>query len=111
MIKCISCKSNKVILKIEDSKYMVISECYNCYNIVHLFIDDYFLNYKEYNNFANSIKNKSDDNSIILCQKHSKKYSSFCFNCKINLCDECLLSHNSSLHSIKEIQKMLNGEE
>ena len=111
MIKCISCKSSKVILKIEDSKYMAISECYNCCNIVHLFIDDYFLNYKEYNNFFNNIKNKNDDNSILFCQKHSKKYISFCLNCKINLCDECLLSHNSSLHSIKEIQKIINEEE
>ena len=98
MIKCISCKSNKVIVKIEDSKYMVINECYNCCNIVHLFIDDYFLNYKEYNNFINNIKNKNDDNSILFCQKHTKKYTSFCLNCKINLCDECLLSHNSSFN-------------
>ena len=111
MIKCISCNSNKVIFKIEDSKYMIINECYNCFNIYHLFIDDYTLNYKEYNNFSNDNSNKKYDKFLFLCQQHTKKYTSFCFNCKKNLCDECLLSHNTSLHSIKEIGKIINEEE
>ena len=111
MIKCISCNSNKVIFKIEDSKYIIINECYNCFNIYHLFIDDYTLNYKEYNNFSNDNSNKKYDKFLFLCQQHTKKYTSFCFNCKKNLCDECLLSHNTSLHSIKEIGKIINEEE
>ena len=111
MIKCISCNSNKVIFKIEDSKYIIINECYNCFNINHLFIDDYTLNYKEYNNFSNDNSNKKYDKFLFLCQQHTKKYTSFCFNCKKNLCDECLLSHNTSLHSIKEIGKIINEEE
>ena len=112
MIKCTNCKSNKVIFKIQDSNYMIINECYNCNNIIHLFIDDYMLNYKEFNTFNfipnNSNKRIDQDKNINLCLKHNgKQYKLFCFNCKINLCEECLLSHNSSLHSIKEIKNII----
>lgn len=115
MIKCISCKSNKVIFKIEDSKYMIINECFNCYNIIHLFIDDYILNYKEYNIFGNNSNKQNEKlnnySNMTLCQKHSKTYTSFCFMCKENLCNECLLSHNSSLHLIKQIKEIINKDE
>ena len=127
MIKCISCNSNKVILKLDESKYMIINECYNCSNIINLFIDDYIINYKEYYSFNKEKKEKQimgvqflllnkdiykkNDNDLTLCLKHSKKYESFCFNCKINLCTECLLSHNITLHSIKEINKIINKDD
>ena len=108
MIKCIECNSNKVILKLEESKYMVINECYNCYNIIHLFIDDYVDNYKNYNSIdISSDSNTQKEKDTKICQKHSKDYISFCFNCNINLCNECLLSHDSSLHSISSIKQII----
>ncbi len=45
---------------------------------------------------ANSIK---EDNNLphfnFLCKKHSKDYCSYCFNCKSNLCENCLSEHDS----------------
>ena len=107
MIKCIDCNSNKVILKLEESKYMVVNECYNCYNIIHLFIDDYLDNYKNfYSNDISSIS-KDKEKEMHLCQKHSQNYVSFCFNCYQNLCNECLLSHNGAIHSITAIKQII----
>ena len=107
MIKCIDCNSNKVILKLEESKYMVVNECYNCYNIIHLFIDDYLDNYKNfYSNDISSIS-KDKEKEMHLCLKHSQNYVSFCFNCYQNLCNECLLSHNGAIHSITAIKQII----
>ena len=107
MIKCIDCNSNKVILKLEESKYMVVNECYNCYNIIHLFIDDYLDNYKNfYSNDISSIS-KDKEKEMHLCLKHSQNYVSFCFNCYQNLCNECLLSHNRAIHSITAIKQII----
>ena len=111
MIKCISCNSNKVILKIDESKYMIINECYKCFNIINLFIDDYIVNYKQYYSFNKNENNDKDNKEFLLCLKHSKKYEYFCSNCKINLCAECLLSHNRAIHSIKEIKNIINKDE
>ena len=115
MIKCITCKSNNVFLKIKESNYMIITECFNCYNIMHLFIDDYILNYKEYyslNLISKEINtNINNDKNINLCLKHSKNYIYFCFNCKINLCDECLKYHDRAIHSIKEIKEIITKKE
>ena len=75
MIKCINCNSHKVILKFDEIKYMVINECFNCYNIIHLFIDDYINNYKSFLNINK--KENFDIKDINLCLKHNKPYISF----------------------------------
>ena len=112
MIKCINCRSNKVFLKIEESNYMVINECFNCYNIIHLFIDDYILNYKDYYSLnLNQNKTLNNDKITNLCQKHNKTNIYFCFVCKINLCDECLQSHDRIIHSIKETKEIITEKE
>ena len=112
MIKCINCRSNKVFLKIEESNYMVINECFNCYNIIHLFIDDYILNYKDYYSLnLNQNKTLNNDKITNLCQKHNKSNMYFCFVCKINLCDECLQSHDRIIHSIKETKEIITEKE
>jgi serine/threonine protein kinase len=58
------------------------------------------ISWKDYFNHSffkvNSIK---EDNNLphfnFLCKKHSKDYHSYCFNCKCNLCDNCLSEHDS----------------
>ena len=111
MIKCISCNSNKVILKLDESKYMIINECYNCFNIINLFIDDYIVNYKQYYSLNKNQNNDKYNKELFLCHKHNEKYEHFCFNCKINLCSQCLLSHNRAIHPIKEIKNIINNDE
>jgi len=110
MIKCINCNSIKVVLKIDELKYIVINECFNCYKRIHLFIDDYFDNYKSFINLNKNEKNvfNKDQN---LCLKHSKQFSSFCFNCKINLCEECLLSHSGVIHFIQTINEIISKDD
>ena len=110
MIKCINCNSIKVVLKLDELKYIVINECFNCYKRIHLFIDDYFDNYKSFINLdENKIKDINKDKN--LCLKHSRQFTSFCFNCKINLCDECLISHSGSLHYIKKINEIISKDD
>ena len=109
MIKCINCNSHKVIFKFDEIKYMVINECFNCYNIIHLFIDDYINNYKSFLNINK--KENFDIKDINFCLKHNKPYISFCFNCQINLCDECLLSHNRAVHLIQKIEEIIPKNE
>ena len=111
MIKCTICNSNKIILKIEEAKYKIINECYNCYNIIHLFIDDYLENYQGYNSINTTQNANIFDKNLNLCQKHNKQYNSFCFICKTNLCNECLISHNIDLHLIKEIKDIINQKD
>lgn len=108
MIKCINCNSIKVVLKLDEFKYIVINECFNCYKRIHLFIDDYFDNYKS---FINLNENKNYNKEQNLCLKHSKQFISFCFNCKINLCDECLLSHSESIHFIQKINEIISKDD
>lgn len=108
MIKCITCNSKKVILKLDESKYMITNECHNCYNIINLFIDDYIKNYPQYYSFNKDINNETD---LFLCHKHNKQYENFCFNCNINLCNECILSHNRTIHLVKEIKNIISKEE
>lgn len=110
MIKCINCSSIKVVLKLDDLDYIVINECFNCYKRIHLFIDDYFDNYKSCINL-NENKNKDFNKQQNLCLKHSKKFTSFCFNCKINLCDECLLSHGGAIHYIQKINEIISKDD
>ena len=110
MIKCTNCNSIKVALKFVESKYIVINECFNCYKRIHLFIDDYFDNYKSFIN-QNENKNKDFNKEQNLCLKHSKQFTSFCFNCKINLCDECLLSHSGAIHFIQKINEIISKED
>ena len=102
MIKCVNCYSKNILLRLEESKYMVINECYSCHDIIHLFIDDYFKSYYSIYIVLNNIN--KDEN---LCLKHSQNYVSFCYNCKKSLCNECLLSHNRAIHSIKTIKQII----
>ena len=102
MIKCINCYSKNVLFLLEESKYMVINECYSCHNIIHLFIDDYLKNYYSIYIVLNYIKKGEN-----LCPKHCQNYVSFCYNCKQNLCNECLLFHNRAIHSIKTIKQII----
>ena len=108
MIKCINCNSIKVVLKLDEFKYIVINECFNCYKRIHLFIDDYFDNYKS---FINLNENKNYNKEQNLCLRHNKQFISFCFNCKINLCDECLLSHSESIHFIQKINEIISKDD
>ena len=108
MIKCLNCNSNKVCLKFKEHKYTIVNECFNCYNIYYLFIDDYFLNYKEFYSYTDNKENVSKSYN---CSKHSKTFILFCHNCNELLCEECLLSHDSTNHSIQKINEIIDEKE
>ena len=107
MFKCINCNSYKVCLKFNDREYAIINECFNCSNIIHLFIDDFFLNYKE---FYTSKPDKENITKIHICSKHNKAFISFCNNCKEILCEECLLSHDNINHPTQKIDEIIDNK-
>ena len=108
MIKCVNCESYNVCLKIKSKEYKVINECFKCGNIIHLFIDDYFKNYKDYYSAKNE---KEIVSKLYNCLKHSKLYTSFCHNCKEKLCEECLISHDKTNHFIQNIKEIFDEKE
>ena len=108
MIKCINCNSYKVCLKIKENKFMLINECFNCYETKYLFIDDYINNYKE---FFSLIKKEEIIPELNDCAKHSKKFLYFCHNCKEILCEECFKSHDSINHFINNIKEIIDERE
>ena len=107
MIKCLNCNSYKVCLKFKEKQFMLINECFNCYETNYLFIDDYINNYKE---FYSAIKKETfpDRNN---CLKHSKIFLYFCNNCKEILCEDCLKSHDSINHFIQKIKEIISEKE
>jgi len=107
MIKCPICNSYKVGIKIKEKQFMLINECFNCFTIIHLFIDDYINNYQEYYSFSK----KDNTPELFNCSKHSQIFLYFCHNCKEILCNECFLSHDSKNHSIEKIKEILNDED
>ena len=107
MFKCISCKSYKVCLKFNDREYTIINECSNCSNIIHLFIDDFFMNYKE---FYTSKQDKETITKNHNCSKHNKIFISFCNNCKEILCEKCLLSHDNINHPTQKINEIIDDK-
>ena len=107
MFKCISCNSYKVCLKFNDREYTIINECFNCSSIIHLFIDDFFQNYKE---FYSPKPDKENINKIHNCSKHNKGFISLCNNCKEILCEECLLSHDNINHLTKKISEIIEDK-
>ena len=108
MIKCLKCNSFKTCLKLNEKQYIIINECFNCYNRIHLFIDDYINNYKEFYCLLNK---KETISELYSCSKHSKDYISFCNNCKELLCEECLISHDSINHLIQKIKEIVDNQE
>ena len=80
--------------------------CYNCKSILCRRCEKQhkaeFSEHKIYNEFIN-------ENST--CLKHNKRFSKFCNDCLINLCEDCLLEHiNMNIgHSIKEIENINDG--
>ncbi len=50
------------------------------------------------------------------CNKHDEKYSSYCLDCKSNLCSECELNHNANrdnkfIHKIIHFYKILSNND
>ena len=90
MIKCLNCNSYKVCLKFKEKQFMLINECFNCFETNYFFIDDYINNYKEFYSITKK-ETFPDKNN---CLKHSKIFLYFCHNCKEILCEDCLKSHD-----------------
>ena len=107
LFKCVNCSSYKVCLKFNEREYKIINECYNCYNIIHLFIDDFFLNYKE---FYTSIPKKENISEMHICSKHNKPFISFCDISKEILCDECRISHDNINHPLQIIEEIIDNK-
>ena len=109
MIKCVNCNSFNLVIKFKEKNYQIVNECYDCNEYNHIFIDDYIDNYLNKNKIGNE-KDEGKDKAIYFCNKHSQKFSCFCYTCNNCLCNECLLSHNIQLHNTQNIFEMFTKE-
>ena len=71
------------------------------------------LSWEEYFNH-NFFKEDNKDNFPtfnLICQKHNRKFNSYCTNCKVNICTNCIQEHNNEHNIILFSHIGLNNEE
>ena len=86
LYNCTECSSNLEILSLDENYIKFI--CNNNHNI-YIKIEEYISKMKQYNN----IKLNEDK-----CDKHKKKFLSYCFDCKYHLCEDCLIQGEHIYH-------------
>ena len=90
----------------EGKIYYNCSECSSPIEII--FIDEENIEFKCISNHHQKMKigeylnkMKKYNSQLIngqICEKHNKLYSSYCFECNIHLCQECLTSFEHTYH-------------
>ena len=111
---CPNCSSDIAILSIDENKVdeeISVIMKYKCLkeNIVNN------ISIKEYIKLLKEIKEKKIEKLKDQCEKHlSKKYISYCFDCKCHLCEDCLktgvhLEHvKNNIIEVKPFEEELN---
>ena len=99
LYNCSECSSNIEIISLDENKIKFI--CNNKHNI-DLEIKEYLKKMKHYNNA------KLNDDK---CDKHKKEYLSYCFDCNIHLCRDCLKKKEHSYHYKINILEVLPENE
>ena len=97
-IICNNCHSSGKIL-INNSLIHVKCNCRKLDNLrTHDFID-YYINHK-----------KKEADKYLCCQEHKKyKYKYYCCDCKVNLCEECLITNK--YHENHSLEDLLNTQD
>ena len=83
LIYCLKCKC---ICLIKFKNINNINVSCECKNIQNLSLDNYLEISKKNINYKDNLLN------YFICQSHNKKYEYYCFDCLMNLCEECLIS-------------------
>ena len=102
---CSECSSLIEILSINENNNIIEFKCIKNHGKLIMTINDYLEKMEKYN-YNNNIYEE-------ICKIHNKKYVSYCFNCNIHLCEECLKSrihidHNkNNILEIKPIKEEL----
>ena len=99
LYNCSECSSNIEIISLNENKINFI--CKNNHN-VELDIKEYLRKMKHYN----EVKLNDDK-----CDKHKKEYLSYCFDCNIHLCQDCLKTKVHSYHYKINIIEVLPEDE
>ena len=85
---CTECSSAIEILSINEEENLIEFKCNNNHKI-KMSINEYINKMKEFNN------EKLNNN---ICNKHQKENYSFCFDCNIHLCKECIKTKKHNYH-------------
>ena len=101
---CSECNSLLEIKKIDEE--LIEFKCINEHNI-KMNIRDYLNKIKDYKDKI-TINNTMNNN---ICNIHEEKYSSYCFECKEHLCENCLMSGEHSYHYKSYINKIIPKKE
>jgi len=96
---CSECSSTIEIMKFDENN--IEFKCNNNHNI-KMDIKDYLNKMKKYNNI------KINDKT---CEQHGDEYLSYCFDCNMHLCKECLkLGKHSYHYKIILMELIQNGD-
>ena len=77
----------------------------NCYYNDSIISTDFF----EFQQFLKFENERRDKNYLFsLCQKHNNKITEYCEDCLMNLCPDCLLTHNV-FHKKKNLVNIMNS--
>ena len=79
-----------------------LCNCSECSSNIEIEIKEYLKKMKKYNNIK-----LNDD----ICEKHKKEYISYCFDCNIHLCQDCLKTKKHNYHYIINIIGILPEDE
>ena len=89
LYNCTECSSAIEILSINEDECSIEFQCINNKHNKKMSINEYL----------NKMKNFNDKNiNTDICNMHNLKYESYCLDCNINLCKDCLKLRNHVNH-------------
>ena len=98
LYNCSECSSNIEVLALDENKLKFICNNKDNKHNIDIEIKEYLNKMKKFNKIETN-----DD----ICNEHKKKYKSYCFDCNIHLCKECLSTREHNYHYIINIKQIL----
>ena len=102
LYNCTECSSNIEILSLDEHNIKFICHHKDNSHSIDIKIEEYLNKFKQYNSLQ-----LNDDK----CDIHKKEYLSYCFDCNIHLCEDCLKTKKHGYHCKINIIEVLPENE